>query len=138
MRDLSAVGSVAGKAFAYFLFFSTLALIIGLLLLVAALFNRVGSENYFIPPIILGFIQFGLTSALLVGWATGGILFGWLTDRIGRVRTLQVTILTYALATAACAFARDIWTLVALRFASRSKSARAESELHAPSLSGPA
>jgi aerobic C4-dicarboxylate transport protein len=30
MRDLSAVGSVAGKAFAYFLFFSTLALIIGL------------------------------------------------------------------------------------------------------------
>ena len=30
MRDLSSVGSVAGKAFAYFLFFSTLALIIGL------------------------------------------------------------------------------------------------------------
>ena len=30
MRDLSAVGSVAGKAFAYFFFFSTLALIIGL------------------------------------------------------------------------------------------------------------
>ncbi len=30
MRDLSSVGSVAGKAFVYFLFFSTLALIIGL------------------------------------------------------------------------------------------------------------
>jgi aerobic C4-dicarboxylate transport protein len=30
MRNLSSVGSVAGKAFAYFLFFSTLALIIGL------------------------------------------------------------------------------------------------------------
>jgi aerobic C4-dicarboxylate transport protein len=30
MRDLSAVGRVAGKAFAYFFFFSTLALIIGL------------------------------------------------------------------------------------------------------------
>ncbi|ANY18616.1 C4-dicarboxylate transport protein [Tsuneonella dongtanensis] len=30
MRDMAAVGSVAGKAFAYFLFFSTLALIIGL------------------------------------------------------------------------------------------------------------
>ncbi len=30
MRDMKAVGSVAGKAFAYFLFFSTLALIIGL------------------------------------------------------------------------------------------------------------
>ena len=31
MRDLAAVGRVAGKAFAYFLFFSTLALVIGLI-----------------------------------------------------------------------------------------------------------
>ena len=31
MRDLAAVGRVAGKAFAYFLFFSTLALIVGLI-----------------------------------------------------------------------------------------------------------
>ena len=30
MRDIASVGRVAGKAFAYFLFFSTLALIIGL------------------------------------------------------------------------------------------------------------
>ena len=30
MRDMTAVGSVAGKAFVYFLFFSTLALVIGL------------------------------------------------------------------------------------------------------------
>lgn len=57
-----------------------------------------------------------ITSALLVGWATGGILFGWVTDRLGRARTLQLTIVTYALATAACALAPDIWTLVALRF----------------------
>ncbi len=57
-----------------------------------------------------------VTSALLVGWATGGILFGWVTDRVGRARTLQLTILTYALATAACALAPDIWTLVILRF----------------------
>ncbi|RIV84133.1 dicarboxylate/amino acid:cation symporter [Aurantiacibacter xanthus] len=32
MRDLASVGRVAGKAFAYFLFFSTLALIIGLII----------------------------------------------------------------------------------------------------------
>ncbi|HET9510068.1 MAG TPA: cation:dicarboxylase symporter family transporter, partial [Sphingomonas sp.] len=31
MRELTAVGRVAGKAFAYFLFFSTLALIVGLI-----------------------------------------------------------------------------------------------------------
>ena len=47
----------------------------------------------------------GLTSLLLVGWAIGGILFGKITDRLGRTRTLLLTMLTYALATAACAFA---------------------------------
>jgi MFS family permease len=57
-----------------------------------------------------------VTSALLIGWATGGILFGWVTDRLGRARTLQLTIMTYALATAACALAPDLWTLVGLRF----------------------
>src|SRR5437764_6079345 len=29
-----------------------------------------------------------LTSALLIGWALGGILFGKITDRLGRTRTL--------------------------------------------------
>jgi MFS family permease len=57
-----------------------------------------------------------VTSTLLIGWGTGGILFGRLTDRLGRARTLQLTIVTYAGATAACAFAPDIWTLTALRF----------------------
>jgi MFS family permease len=55
------------------------------------------------------------TALLLVGWATGGIVFGWLTDRIGRARTLGVTVVVYATATAACALAPDLWTLVALR-----------------------
>ncbi len=57
-----------------------------------------------------------VTATLLVGWATGGILFGWLTDRVGRARTLLLTMLTYAGATAACAFAPDVWTLAGLRF----------------------
>jgi MFS family permease len=55
-------------------------------------------------------------SLLLVGWALGGILFGRITDRIGRSRTLLYTMLTYALATAACAFAPNIWVLGAFRF----------------------
>jgi MFS family permease len=57
-----------------------------------------------------------LTSALLVGWATGGILFGFVTDRLGRSRTLMITMLTYAGATAACAFAPNVYVLAALRF----------------------
>jgi MFS family permease len=57
-----------------------------------------------------------ITSLLLVGWATGGIVFGWLTDRLGRSRTLLVTMLVYSIATAACAFAPNIWVLGAFRF----------------------
>jgi MFS family permease len=56
-----------------------------------------------------------LTSLLLVGWASGGILFGQIADRIGRARTLTLTMLLYALGTAACAAAPNIWALVAFR-----------------------
>ncbi|WP_028080987.1 MFS transporter [Solimonas soli] len=56
-----------------------------------------------------------LTSVLLVGWAAGGILFGYIGDRIGRTRTMLLTILMYALGTAACAFAPNIWVLLACR-----------------------
>lgn len=57
-----------------------------------------------------------ITAALLIGWATGGILFGFITDRLGRSRTLLITMLTYAIATAACALADSVWTLTAFRF----------------------
>jgi MFS family permease len=56
-----------------------------------------------------------LTSLLLLGWAAGGVLFGYIGDRLGRVRTLMLTMLMYALGTAACAFADSIWMLAAFR-----------------------
>src|SRR6187549_3906981 len=37
-----------------------------------------------------------LTSLLLIGWAVGGIMFGKVADRIGRSRTLLLTMLLYA------------------------------------------
>jgi MFS family permease len=56
-----------------------------------------------------------ITSILLIGWALGGVLFGHVADRIGRQRTLFVTILVYSLGTALCAFATDIQQLIAFR-----------------------
>lgn len=56
-----------------------------------------------------------LTSVLLLGWAAGGIFFGWLADRIGRTRTLLITILLYSLGTAMCALAPNIYFLVVCR-----------------------
>jgi MFS family permease len=57
-----------------------------------------------------------LTSLLLLGWAIGGIVFGKLADRLGRTRTLLLTMVTYSVATAACAFAPNIAVLAIFRF----------------------
>ncbi len=56
-----------------------------------------------------------LTSALLLGWAAGGILFGKVADRIGRTRTLTLTMALYSLGTAGCAFTHSIWALLLCR-----------------------
>ena len=56
-----------------------------------------------------------LTSLLLLGWAAGGVLFGHVADRLGRSRTLLLTMLIYALGTAACAFAPNLWVLALCR-----------------------
>src|SRR5580693_10296169 len=56
-----------------------------------------------------------LTSLLLLGWAAGGIFFGQVADRLGRTRTLTLTMLCYALGTAACAFAPNLWALALFR-----------------------
>jgi MFS family permease len=60
---------------------------------------------------------FGVIMAVfLIGAATGGVLFGWLGDRIGRVRAMSLSILTYALFTGACGLATEAWHVAALRF----------------------
>ena len=56
-----------------------------------------------------------LTSLLLIGWAIGGIIFGRVADRLGRTRTLLLTMMMYAIGTAACAFAPNMATLVFFR-----------------------
>ncbi len=58
----------------------------------------------------------GITaSLLLVGWAVGGTLFGKVADRIGRTKTLLLTMLCYSAGTAACAFAPNLPFLIICR-----------------------
>jgi len=59
-----------------------------------------------------------LTSVLLIGWAVGGVIFGKVADRIGRTRTLLLTMLLYAFGTAACAAAPNIWVQMVCRIIS--------------------
>jgi MFS family permease len=56
------------------------------------------------------------TSLLLVGWAIGGVGFARVADRLGRARTLLLTMAIYSLGTAACAAAPNIWVLLLFRF----------------------
>ncbi|MFO0968376.1 MAG: MFS transporter [Gemmataceae bacterium] len=57
-----------------------------------------------------------ITAFFLVGAATGGVFFGWLGDRIGRVRAMVLSVLTYALFSGSCAFAHAPWQIGVLRF----------------------
>jgi MFS family permease len=53
-----------------------------------------------------------LTSVALVAGAAGGILFGRLADRIGRVRAMTLSMLVYSLATAGLATSGALWHFV--------------------------
>lgn len=59
-----------------------------------------------------------ITALFLLGAAAGGLVFGWLGDRIGRVRAMSMSILVYSLFSGACYFATEPWHLGAFRFIS--------------------
>jgi MFS family permease len=54
--------------------------------------------------------------AFLAGGALGGVIFGALGDRIGRARTMVITILMYSLFTCLTALSQTWWHVVVLRF----------------------
>ena len=55
------------------------------------------------------------TTVTLVVSAVGGAVAGVLADRIGRVRTLMITVITYAVFTVLCGFAPNYETLLVFR-----------------------
>ncbi|HEY7330159.1 MAG TPA: MFS transporter [Gemmataceae bacterium] len=55
-------------------------------------------------------------AAFLFGGALGGVVFGVLSDRLGRKRTLTYTILLYSLFTCLSAFASRWWEMAGYRF----------------------
>src|SRR6185436_6012445 len=48
------------------------------------------------------------TAIFVAGWATGGLIFGAVGDRIGRAKTLAVTVLIYSLFTGLSSFAANL------------------------------
>lgn len=57
-----------------------------------------------------------ITACFLVGAATGGVIFGWLGDKIGRVRAMTASILLYSLCSGLSAASSSPAQLAVLRF----------------------
>ena len=73
----------------------------------ALLPDAASSENFFA----------GLVTAIFIaGWATGGLIFGVLGDRIGRARVMMWTILIYSVCTGLTAFSVSVWDFALYRF----------------------
>src|ERR1051325_3374425 len=56
------------------------------------------------------------TAVFLIGWATGGLTFGVLGDRIGRAKTMMWTILIYSVCTGLSALSVGFWDFAFYRF----------------------
>lgn len=56
------------------------------------------------------------TMIFMMGWAVGGVVFGIMGDRIGRAKTMIVTILSYSLFTGLSTLSIGVWDFSAYRF----------------------
>ena len=57
-----------------------------------------------------------ITASFLVGAAGGGLVFGWLGDRLGRVRAMVLSIPAYSIFTGCSYFAQTAWEFGVFRF----------------------
>jgi MFS family permease len=57
-----------------------------------------------------------VSSAYLVGAVVGALIFGWLTDRLGRKRLFFITLALYLVATASTALSWNLWSFALFRF----------------------
>src|SRR5258706_1979502 len=57
-----------------------------------------------------------VTAMFLLGAAGGGLVFGWIGDRFGRIKAMTWSILCYSLFTGLCYFAQQPWHLGVFRF----------------------
>lgn len=71
-----------------------------------------------VPPAKADVARYGgfATSIFLIGWATGGLIFGVLGDKIGRAKTMLWTILIYSICTGLSAFSKGFYDFAFYRF----------------------
>jgi MFS family permease len=81
------------------------------------LLARNSAMKFLLPPGVDTKLYGGYATAIFIaGWATGGLFFGSLGDRIGRAKTLAITVLMYSLCTGLSAFSKGWIDFAAYRF----------------------
>jgi MFS family permease len=56
------------------------------------------------------------TAIFMIGWAIGGVFFGILGDRLGRAKTMTITILSYTVFTGLSLLSASLWQFNVFRF----------------------
>lgn len=81
------------------------------------LLARNSAMKALLPP-EMDAIKYGgyATSIFVAGWATGGLIFGSVGDRIGRAKTLTLTVLIYSVCTGLSAFSKGWVDFAIYRF----------------------
>jgi MFS family permease len=80
------------------------------LLILGFLLGPIAEQMHLVPAQVASLLTFTLVGAVI-----GGILFGTLSDRVGRVRVLTWTIVVFAIFTGLCALAQNYAQLTVLR-----------------------
>lgn len=69
------------------------------------------------PSLHMSAADVGLAASVyLAGAVSGGLFFGWLTDRLGRRKLFFITLTLYVAATAATGFSWNLWSFALFRF----------------------
>ena len=88
--------------------FDAMDLTIFMLVIVPSISELIGSIDTGAVAYTGGLILAGK----LLAWGTGGIAFGVITDRVGRAKTMIITVLIYSLFTGASGLAQNWWQLL--------------------------
>ncbi len=78
--------------------------------------NRVPAMKDLVPAERVGELGSYATSIFMLGWATGGLIFGVIGDRFGRAKTMMLTILLYSIFTGLSAMTQGFWQFALTRF----------------------
>jgi MFS family permease len=91
--------------------FDSMDLNIFTLLIFPSISELTGSRN----PADIAPVSGAIIAVKLFAWGIGGIAFGIVADRVGRARTMIVTILIYSVFTGLSGLAQNIWQLALLQ-----------------------